>query len=70
MGIWLGRATETKERIVGTTVGVIRCRTVKRRPEELQWEKAPFESMVFPPWSPNDLKDARAEALWTPTAGC
>ena len=69
-GIWLGRANETNEHIVGTTTGVIRCRTIKRRPDELQWEIAPFASMVFPPWSPNDLKDVRAEALWTPTAGC
>ncbi len=37
-GIWLGRATETNEHIVGTTTGVIRCRTIKRRPDDLQWE--------------------------------
>ncbi len=57
--IWLGRAVETNEHIVGTAAGVIRARAAKRRPEELQWEKGPFELMVFPLWSPQDLKDAR-----------
>ncbi len=60
LGVWLGRATETNEHIVGAAVGVLRTRTAKRRPEELQWEKWPLEAMVYPHWLPS----------WTPTAGC
>ena len=50
-GLWLGRSTTTNEHIVGTTIGVIKVRTVKRRPEELQWDKFLYEAMVWKPWS-------------------
>ena len=39
LGIWLGRSTETKGYLVGTRTGVIRARTVKRRPETLKWDR-------------------------------
>ncbi len=55
---------------MGATSDVIRSRTVKRRPDELQWEKGPCQSVVYPPWSPLDLKDVCEEAQWTATARC
>ncbi|CAK0858494.1 unnamed protein product [Prorocentrum cordatum] len=71
LGIWLGRATDTDEHIVGTPTGIVKARTVKRRPKEQQWEKGPFNAMVFPIWSQNDLKEVRDTlAGWTPTQGC
>ena len=39
LGIWLGRSTRTNEHLVGTRVGVIKARTVKRRSETLNWEQ-------------------------------
>ena len=33
VGIWLGRSTVTNEHLVGCPTGVIKVRTVKRRPE-------------------------------------
>ncbi len=62
LGTWLGREAETNENIVDAAAGVLRARTVKRPLDEMQWEKAPFEAMVCPPWSPQDLQDAREEA--------
>ena len=39
LGIWLGRSTRTNEHLVGTRVGVIKARTVKRLPETLKWDR-------------------------------
>ena len=69
MGIWLGRSTRTNEDLVGTRTGVIRVRTVKRRPETLEWDRELKDAMNFVPWL-IDGPVARPEAGWTPTLGC
>ena len=46
LGLWMGRSTRTNEHLVGTRTGVIRARTVKRRPETLKWERAEFSVLV------------------------
>ena len=69
LGIWLGRSTRTNEHLVGTRTGVIRARTVKRRPETLNWDKELYGAMNFVPWL-IDGPVARPEAGWTPTPGC
>ena len=69
-GIWLGKRTETGEHIIGTSAGIIRARTIRRRPDELQWDSHLFECMVFPAWSQNDVKESRQLTAWTPTDGC
>eukprot|EP00959_Pyramimonas_sp_CCMP1952_P043386 907428-Pyramimonas_sp.AAC.1 len=56
-GVWLGRSTDTDEHIVGAALGIVKARTVKKKPEELQWDKEAFDKMVFPMWSQTDLKD-------------
>eukprot|EP00959_Pyramimonas_sp_CCMP1952_P000694 13509-Pyramimonas_sp.AAC.1 len=56
-GVWLGRSTDADERIVGAALGIVMARAVKKRPEELQWDKGAFDKMVFPMWSQTDLKD-------------
>ncbi|CAK0835768.1 unnamed protein product, partial [Prorocentrum cordatum] len=68
-GVWLRRSTATGEHIAGTMLGIVKARAVKKRPEELQWDKEAFDKMVFPMWSQTDLKDVRGTAGWTPTEG-
>ena len=69
LGIWLGRSTRTNEHLVGTTVGVIKARTVKRRPGTLKWDRELHDAMKFVPWL-IDGPVARPEAGWEPTPGC
>ena len=42
-GIWRGVVDRTDETIIGTTHGVIKCRTIKRRPEGQQWSADAIE---------------------------
>ena len=69
LGIWLGRSTRTHEHLVGTRTGVIKARTVKRRPETFKWDRELYEAMNFVPWL-IDGPVARPEAGWVPTPGC
>ena len=69
LGIWLGRSIRTNEHIVGTRVGVIRARTVKRHPETLKWDRELYDAMNFVPWL-MDGPVVRPEAGWEPTPGC
>ena len=39
-GIWLGANERTEETIIGTNVGVVKCRTIQRKPEGSQWNAA------------------------------
>ena len=50
LGIWLGRSTRTNEHLVSTRIGVIKARTVKRRPETLKWDRELYDAMNFVPW--------------------
>merc|ERR1711884_455313 len=36
-GIWLGILDRTEEAIIGTEHGVVKCRTIRRRPVGQQW---------------------------------
>ena len=69
LGIWLGRSTRTNQHLVGTRVGVIKARTVKRRPETLKWDRELYDAMNFVPWL-IDGPVARPQAGWEPTPGC
>eukprot|EP00971_Amphidinium_carterae_P346544 6488066-Amphidinium_carterae.1 len=59
-GVYLGRAAHSEEHLVGTSVGTIRCRTVRRVPPEDQHNSQQLLSMRGLPW---DFK----AALATPT---
>ena len=50
LGIWMGRSTRTNEHLVGTRTGVIKARTVKRRPETRKCDRELYEVMNFVPW--------------------
>ena len=69
LGIWLGRSTRTNEHLVGTRLGVIRARTVKRRPETLKWDRELYGAMKFVPWSIDDPV-VTAVTGWEPASGC
>ena len=49
LGIWLGRSTRTSEHLC-TRDGVIKARTVKRRPETLKSDRELNDAMNFVPW--------------------
>ena len=49
LGIWLRRSTSINEHLVGTRTGVIKARTVKRRPETFKWDRDLYEAMNFVP---------------------
>ena len=55
--------------LVGTRVGVIKARTVKRHPETLKWDRELYDAMNFVPWL-IDGPVTRPEAGWEPTPGC
>ena len=63
LGIWLGRSRRTNEHLVGTRVGAIKARTVKRRPETLKWDREFYDVMNFVPWL-IDGQVTRLEAGW------
>ncbi len=46
---WLGCAKKTNERLVGCPAGAVRCRAVKRRPEDCQWDRQLYTTMVWVP---------------------
>ena len=70
VGLWLGRSEHSGEHILGSSTGIAKCRTVKRRPEELKWDQTLYKAMVYTPWSKEEEKSARQQEEWTPTEGC
>ena len=75
-GIWLGRAEESDEHLVGTSRGVQRCRTVRRREESSQWDERLFAEIKGVPWNltleavaRGRPKGARAFCRTTPGSG-
>ena len=44
-GIWLGVIDRTEETLIGTELGVMKCRTIKRRPEGQQWNNGAIPAM-------------------------
>ena len=60
-GIFLGYRPTSGEMIIGTSAGVMRTRTVRRRPEEERWGPANLELVVGVPWQPNAKEEDREE---------
>ena len=63
----MGRVATTGQHIVGCPIGVLNARSVKRRPEPLQWDRGLFDCMVWRPWAAQSVK---AACLWVPNIGC
>lgn len=52
-GVWLGLREESHEVLVGTTEGVIKVRTVRRKPTlGDRWNASVFNSLTGVPWQP------------------
>ena len=51
-GIWLGIIERTEEIIIGTTEGVVKCRTISRLANGNQWDKDLLLNMKGLPWEP------------------
>ena len=56
-GIWLGINERTEENLIGTTNGVIKCRTVTRLSETDAWDPVLLSQMRGVPWNPVPAKD-------------
>ena len=59
-GIWLGRATESDEHIVGTALGVHTARSVRAKNDQEIWNSGLIKSMKGTPWTPRS-EDSQAQ---------
>ena len=55
-GIWLGHQRSSNETLVGTTQGVVRAYSIKRREPEHRWDKAAIRGMIGTPQQPDPTK--------------
>ena len=69
-GVWLGRSTTTNEHLIGCPTGAVKCRKVKRRSEDCQWDKQLYDSLVWVPWVVDRDPEIRARTAWKPTPEC
>ena len=51
-GIWLGMDMRTTEVIIGTPSGVVKARSVRRRPEDERWDMEKLPSIRGTPDDP------------------
>ena len=51
-GIWFGINGRTEEVFIGTERGVVKCRTIKRLPEDEQWDAELIHKMKGTTWQP------------------
>ena len=51
-GIWLGINGRTEEVFIGTERGVVKCRTIKRLPEDKCWDASLIHKMQGATWQP------------------
>ena len=52
-GVWLGTIETSDEHIVGTDLGVIKCRGVAPLPESQRFDAKALEDMKGTPWRPS-----------------
>ena len=66
-GIFLGVRLHTTEKIVGTPKGVVVVQSVRRKPDDQQWNLQLLQSITGTPWAPNPAKQKEPrEALELP----
>ena len=52
-GVYIGTRDETGEALVGTTGGVFKCRSFRRKTlERERWDRQNLDAMVGVPWQP------------------
>ncbi len=51
-GIWCGVNARTEEVFIGTKKGVVKCRAVKRLPEDQRWDAKLLHEMEGTTWQP------------------
>ncbi len=56
-GIWLGAIQTPDETIVGTPEGVVKARSVRRKPLADRWSKSELGGMKGSPWKPIPTAD-------------
>ena len=59
-GIWLGRATESDEHIVGTALAVYTAKSALSKNDQAIWNSGLIKSMRGTPWAPRS-EDSQAE---------
>ena len=52
-GIWLGVESRTGENRIGTESGIVKCRSVRRKPEEERWSATALKALTGAPWDPS-----------------
>ena len=52
-GIFLGIRLHTTEKIIGTPKGVVVVQSIRRKPEDQQWDVELLQSIQGTPWAPN-----------------
>ena len=66
-GIFLGVRLHTTEKIIGTPKGVVVVQSVRRKPDDQQWNLQLLQSVTGTPWAPNPAKQKEPrEALELP----
>ena len=61
-GVFLGYRANSGEIVIGTPQGVMRTRTIRRRPEDERWTSANLELAVGVPWRPDAGEGPRGSA--------
>ena len=52
-GIFLGIRLHTTEKIIGSSKGVVAVQSIRRKPEDQQWDVELLQSIQGTPWAPN-----------------
>ena len=52
IGIWLGKSLQSDEHLIGTDLGIRRCRSVWRRAGPKRWDLSKLKAVVGTPWQP------------------
>ena len=52
IGVWLGTIERTEEVLIGTSRGVVKCRTISRSLDADKWDVQTINTMKGTPWEP------------------
>ena len=70
-GVWLGRAVDTGDHLLGCPDGVHKARAIRRMADEKdRWDRKVFDQMIWLPWAMSVSELNLVGSEWTPTASC